>query len=80
MENTHYNLGKSLEHRLLAMAELTDRDRDDIIKEAVAKHLDEQEKVLKPKTGFKDMLRSWSLEDLDLKRVNGLDRPDVEFD
>lgn len=80
MENAHHNLGKSLKHRLLAMAELTDREMDDIIQEAVTKHLDEQEKALRPNKGFKDVLRSWSLEDLDLERVNGPDRADIEFD
>lgn len=80
MEKSHYNLGKSLEHRLLALAELTDREMDDIIREAVAKHLDTQEQAQPLKAGFKEALRSWSLEDLDLERVNGQDRPDIEFD
>ena len=33
-----------------------------------------------PKKGFKEVLRSWSLEDLDLERVNGPDREDIELD
>ena len=80
MEKVPYHLDKSLAQRLLAMAECTERSIDDIISEVVTKHLDEQEKALRVKTGFKDVLRSWSLEDLDLERVNGPDRPDVEFE
>lgn len=78
MEHAHYHLGKSLEHRLLALAESTDQDIDDIIHEAVSKHLDEQEKARMPRKGFKDVLRSWSLDDLDLERVHGQDRADIE--
>jgi hypothetical protein len=80
MEHAHHHLDKSLEHRLLAMAELTDREMDDILQEAVRNYLDEQEKALAPRKGFKEVLRSWSLEDLDLERVNGSDRADVGID
>ena len=80
MEKSHYSLDKALAHRLLVMAELTDREMDDIVQEAVRNYLDEQEKTHKLKSGFKEVLRSWSLEDLDLERVNGADRADIELD
>ena len=80
MENSHHTLGKSLEHRLALMAKLTDREMDELIKEAVSNYLDEQEKAHVSKPDFKEILRSWSLDDLDLARVNGQDRADIEFD
>jgi len=80
MENLNDSLGTPLAHRLAAMARLTDREMDDIIKEAVRNYLDEQEKQCAPGTGFKDILRSWSLEYLDLERVNGRDREDAGFE
>ena len=80
MEHAPHHLDKSLEHRLLAMAELTDREMDDMLQEAVRNYLDEQEKALAPKTGLKEVLRSWSLEDLDLERVNASDRADAGLD
>jgi hypothetical protein len=39
-----------------------------------------QERMQTPKKGFKQALRSLGLEGLDLKRVNGPDRPDIEWD
>jgi predicted lactoylglutathione lyase len=39
-----------------------------------------QGRVYRPKKGFKEVLRSWSLEDLDLERVNRQDRDDCELD
>jgi hypothetical protein len=39
-----------------------------------------QERMQTPKKGFKEALRSLGLEGLDLKRVNGPDRPDIEWD
>ena len=39
-----------------------------------------QERMRAPKKGFKEALCSLGLEGLDLTRVNGADRPDIECD
>ncbi len=80
MDNLHYHLDETLEHRLAAMAKLTNRNRDELIEEAVSRYLDQKEGKLASQTGFKEVLRSWSLEDLDLERESGRDRVDIEFD
>ena len=80
MNNMHQHLGAALAHRLAALAERTDQDMDALLKEAVSTYLDAQEKTCAPQQGFKALLRSWSLEDLDLEREGGEDRADLEFE
>jgi hypothetical protein len=80
MDNMQHHLGVALAHRLVALAQRTDQDIDDLLKEAVRTYLDAQEQACVPSLGFKEILRSWSLEDLDLEREGGEDRADFEFE
>jgi hypothetical protein len=78
MDTMQHHLGAALARRLAALAEQTDQDVDDLLKEAVSTYLDAQEQACVPSMGFKELLRSWSLEDLDLEREGGEDRADLE--
>jgi hypothetical protein len=80
MDNMQHHLGAALARRLAALAERTDQDMDDLLKEAVSTYLDAQEQTCASPKGFKELLRSWSLEDLDLEREGGEDRADIEFE
>lgn len=80
MNTMQHHLGAALAQRLAALAQRTDQDMDALLQEAVSTYLDAQEKTCAPQMGFKELLRSWSLEDLDLEREDGKDREDLEFE
>jgi hypothetical protein len=75
-----HHLDLPLERKLAAIAQATGRDVDELIEEAVRYYLDQQADAQAPRAGFKQALRSWSLEDIDLERINGQDRAAPEFD
>jgi predicted lactoylglutathione lyase len=77
METNKIELTPEQKGVLASLSQETGEPVDALI-DQVLKEL--QGRVQTPKKGFKEVLRSWSLEDLDLERVNGQDRDDIEFD
>jgi hypothetical protein len=77
METNRIELTPEQKGILSSLSQETGEPVDALI-DQVLKEL--QGRVQTPKPGFKTVLRSWSLEDLDLERVNGRDRDDIGFD
>ncbi len=75
-----HHLDTPLERRLADIAQATGRNVDELIEGAVRHYLDQQEEAQEPRPGFKKILRSWSLEDINLERIDGQDRKNSEFD
>ena len=77
METNRIELTPEQKGVLVSLSQETGEPVDVLIDKA----LDElQGRMRTPKKGFKEALRSLGLEGLDLKRVNGPDRPDIECD
>lgn len=77
METTGIELTPEQKGMLAALSQETGEPVDALIDKAL-KEL--QGRVRTPKKGFKEALRSLGLEGLDLERVNGPDRPEIEWD